>query len=879
MCESSCSHFEIHARDMVPWLTRPSGSLDPSIQKMSGVARRQQPAARKKMHATKRAAATGSAYQKLEKKSMTGTSNLKCAPANIQKSLIRSGNARRACSSDSIAVGIPRGPNAKQHLMGGSATARIRNMSGVGAVDRRCSAQPAVIARGDAGWRNLRCMQRLRNQRLPKKTMPPAVSGATSAAAKDVDLLVGPVCETDAQHIARHAGLRVKCIRCVEIKHREQIRCIAPWASARPTHLGGSWRMGCRICAVGRKNAAVLANRAAHIAANKKKGVCKQAISRASRWAFFQFINQRSTSISRLNNALKYHAASDFHRTAMGVIAERPTSYMVARHLDAPTTVNANRWSPVVAPCSMTFNLTSRRVAAPVQPAAPRAGQLVAPKAIDSLDAVAGHIHDPFRGRSVPQRQEWMDVWADSTSYVSIRKHESLKEKRGELKKATSGLRKRHRAMIRIAAEVVRADVRKTLREATSITLAVDECDTRKVLRVRCDTPEPPYQWDGAICICKKLFGITGDISRELKDDYAVQNRRLFEQTLESFYMPLKPHVKRKYARRLAAGISGCAVPASGESASEIHAASSALSSHAASGAARLAKKRKGISNARAACNTDDLSDFVKKVRVLASDGGKSERRAVFCIAHLYFPNVQFVIEDPAHGLRIALTKPLQLVDDFKEIQEALYKNEHSLIPDIQNSGKWKEVLRGISKTAMRIPNLQRDGALNVVLHHLAYAKVRMDSTADPIAKLCLMLMPIAFLLSFIASDERNTLAQRTRASDVLAKFQPKFCIGAGVTADWGLITVAFLRLFDRLNHDISNSADEMDDFSAQLTHVSYMAAFFVRFLCCHHQVAPVSQRRLNSSQSAFANKLQRDAFSIVGIEIKSSGGKSKNTR
>ena len=109
---------------------------------------------------------------------------------------------------------------------------------------------------------------------------------------------------------------------------------------------------------------------------------------------------------------------------------------------------------------------------------------------------------------------------------------------------------KQKRNMIRVAAEVVRESCRILIREATSISLAVDECDTRKIIRVRCDTPGPPYQWDGAICICKKLYGITGDISYELKDDHAVHNRRLFEQSLQAFYMPLKPHVKRQYTKK-----------------------------------------------------------------------------------------------------------------------------------------------------------------------------------------------------------------------------------------------------------------------------------------------------------------------------------------
>ena len=112
----------------------------------------------------------------------------------------------------------------------------------------------------------------------------------------------------------------------------------------------------------------------------------------------------------------------------------------------------------------------------------------------------------------------------------------------------------------------------------------------------------------------------------------------------------------------------------------------------------------------------------------------------------------------------------------------------------------------------MQIAGLQRDGAIKVVLKHLAFAKVRMDSTADPIAELCLMLMPIAYLLSFIAADERCAGSQRARAREVLAKCQPKCCIGAAASADWGRICLAFLRVFDRLDQDIRNSADEMED-------------------------------------------------------------------
>ena len=141
-----------------------------------------------------------------------------------------------------------------------------------------------------------------------------------------------------------------------------------------------------------------------------------------------------------------------------------------------------------------------------------------------------------------------------------------------------------------------------------------------------------------------------------------------------------------------------------------------------------------------------------------------AERRATFLTAHKYFPTVQFVIEDPAHGLRIAMVKPLQLETYFGGIQEELITNRNALIPDIQNSGKWKQLQHGLQTGVLRMPVFSNDGALKVVLHHLSYAKVRMDSTADPLAKLCLMIMPVALLLSFISADERIESAKRGRA-------------------------------------------------------------------------------------------------------------------
>ena len=42
-------------------------------------------------------------------------------------------------------------------------------------------------------------------------------------------------------------------------------------------------------------------------------------------------------------------------------------------------------------------------------------------------------------------------------------------------------------------------NVRKRLREASSVCLSMDEGKARKVLRVRCDTKEPPYSFGGVL--------------------------------------------------------------------------------------------------------------------------------------------------------------------------------------------------------------------------------------------------------------------------------------------------------------------------------------------------------------------------------------------
>ena len=98
-------------------------------------------------------------------------------------------------------------------------------------------------------------------------------------------------------------------------------------------------------------------------------------------------------------------------------------------------------------------------------------------------------------------------------------------------------------------------------------------------------------------------------------------------------------------------------------------------------------------------------------------------------------------------------------------------------------------------------------------MQHLSFAKQRFDSAADPKAKLALILLPVCTLLAHIASDARLKVDERSRAEGLLTKMTGKFALALALSADWGIVTQAFLRLFDRRGHDIARSVCEVEDF------------------------------------------------------------------
>jgi len=392
-----------------------------------------------------------------------------------------------------------------------------------------------------------------------------------------------------------------------------------------------------------------------------------------------------------------------------------------------------------------------------------------------------------------------------------MRKQKVIKGKKAQNAYSRASARRK----VAIMAEVTREDVRERLQESTSVTVATDESDGRKIFRARCDTPGPPYRFDCVVGVHSKRFGEFQRVVDEVREDHAKRTHQYLESFHRRFFTPnagipqICQRLKKKAPTQASASsnrvetpaINICRQPGATENQVPV----------AAAPARGTKRKRDPVATL---LDEEGYNSYREKVRVLASDGGAAERRALFFSASGdFFPNAALTIKDMTHCIRIATQKPMQMVEPYAEVYDEIVDKRHALLPDIQNSNKWQNILRGIQKEVLSMPSLRLSGCLDVVLDHLAFAKQRMDSVADPLAKVCLMLMPIALLLASIGSDERIQKEQRDRASAILSKMQPKFLHAMAVSADWGLICIALLRLFDASNHDISNSADELARF------------------------------------------------------------------
>ena len=147
---------------------------------------------------------------------------------------------------------------------------------------------------------------------------------------------------------------------------------------------------------------------------------------------------------------------------------------------------------------------------------------------------------------------------------------------------------------------------------------------------------------------------------------------------------------------------------------------------------------------------------------------------------------------------------------------EKLFSGRHAVVPDIKNSEAWRSCLIACQKRVLELDGTQ-GGFLKTVLRHLALAQQRFESYSDPVTRFCCMIKAIAWMLAIKAADSRRTKEERERASAALRCLTAEELIGLAISADYAEETVAFLRLFDKDDHDPAKTRQHLKLFAHRM--------------------------------------------------------------
>ena len=518
-------------------------------------------------------------------------------------------------------------------------------------------------------------------KRTATTVIAPAGAGGTGKRARTVTGTSRARGGPDRSFIRKRRSKKSFCLRSDFDKHRktyEALSLLPNGTSWLAGHVrGGLWGFGCRVCAKAR----------AEYVASKRK--CWAG--RFSKFASFQV---RPTSGYHARFQVEQHQRSAAHRHAAG----------------AKKRALVNREERESEPLPL---------ACPAAPSSSRTEEVVA-----QADAAL------LRG-NVPSAAEWRDAWAMLSETTSLRKCARMCRKQFSTEDAGEmRTRKRRRKQLCVMAEVLRVRTREILRNATSMSLSLDESNYRVIVRYRCDVPSSAGEGPGVagnvgasgfshagvlgILFCKK------DRAAEFEEDHAVTAVEGLDSFLTRFCTPLG-RGRRK------------ALPL--------------------------------------ACDAQLKKHIMRTVTSLSADGAAKERRALFLAGRELFPNLLIVIRDPAHAIRIA-TKALHCDEVFGEVWQELFDGRHALAPDLMNSAKWHNLFEAIQEEGalpLAEPGIGRK-PLQAVVRNLSFAKQRFDSTAGPVGKIALMLLPVATLLAYISSDKRHDKKMQERALRLLRK-------------------------------------------------------------------------------------------------------------
>ena len=306
--------------------------------------------------------------------------------------------------------------------------------------------------------------------------------------------------------------------------------------------------------------------------------------------------------------------------------------------------------------------------------------------------------------------------------------------------------------MIRIAALVARARKTRLLRAARSITLALDDRGGYRLASFRCSVADSEPDGAGVQAYvhsgCLAVLRRGGDFSTKTLSD-----------TDEDYSKAMADSIVRAIERIMQCPRTGMA-------------------------------------------DKSEVDAICKNIRMGVADGAASAQKCLKFLAVGPMPNLLHAGRDRAHALRIATSGPLLREDTFKAWWDDIFGDRHALVPDIQNSVEWLAKLELCQKHLNECSGVQVSD-LTGIAKSLSFAKQRFDSMAGPQFVFCVILVAIALLLAYAASDERATSEVRKRARRRLEQM-PGQVIIAGLSASYADEALRFVRRFDVAEHDPS---------------------------------------------------------------------------
>ena len=358
--------------------------------------------------------------------------------------------------------------------------------------------------------------------------------------------------------------------------------------------------------------------------------------------------------------------------------------------------------------------------------------------------------------RGVPQVADWLRCWRACQTPVSFRAAEEngvtenfiqgSRQKRGASRKAFA-------AMVRVMGLTMRARKLRLLKKASSIAIGFDDRGPYRLIFFKCNTEPgehagmfPAKDWLGWASGCLGVLRRGGSPSSKTLAD-----------------------LDGDYSKAMATSVV-------------------------------LAVQRLTISPETGLHDEKLTGVICRKVRVGVSDGAAAAQKALRFLATGPMPNMLCLGRDWAHAVSVATKGALLADDDFREWWNDVFNERHALVPDIKNSEEWTEMLLLCQRRVLGSVGVQ-GGDLQKVIRVMSFAKQRFDSCRTPQQQFCCMVVAIAMLLAYVASDSRKKAEVRARARRRLLQM-PRQILTAGLSATYSEETIRFIRLFDVGDHD-----------------------------------------------------------------------------